>query len=130
MFRWERSTIQSHIRTVVEVPQIYDSVYVARKTWGRLFRPVLTTIHILAWIFALSSGGRVFALLLAAWYVFESHPGYEAFFAQHPYMARYWWAAVGQDFFYIIQDYVCWATLGDTSWETRTVTAEDQNKQD
>jgi len=130
MFRWERSTIQSHIRTVLDVPQIYGSVFVARKTWGRLLRPVLTTCHIIAWIFTLLSGRWAFALLLVAWYVCESYPSYRDFFAEQPYMLRYWWAAVCQDFFYVVQDYVCWATLDDTRWESRTVAAEDQNKQE
>lgn len=132
MFRWERSTIQSHIRTVLQVPQIYGSVFVARKTWGRLLRPLLTTGHLLAWGFTLFSGGWscAFAALLMAWYVGEAWPSLRDFFAEHPYMRRYWWAAVGQDFFYVVQDYWCWLTLDDTRWESRTVSAEDQHKRD
>ncbi|KAN0099403.1 glycosyltransferase family 2 protein [Hyaloscypha variabilis] len=132
MFRWERSTIRTHIRTVLDVPQIYKSFFVARKTFGRLLRPVLTTCHLLAWVFTFLSGGRtcVFALLLVAWYILESYPSYRNFFAEYPYMRRYWWAAAGQDFFYLIQDYVCWMTLNDIRWEERKVSAEEQHRRD
>jgi hypothetical protein len=78
MFRWERSAIQSHIRTVLEVPQIYDSIFVARKMWGRLLRPVLIKGYLPHWVFAFLFGGRAyaFALLLIAWYMFEAYPSY------------------------------------------------------
>jgi len=104
MFRWERSTIRTHLYTVREVPQIYKSLFVARKTWGRLLRPVFTICHLLAWIFAFLSGGWtcVFALLLVVCYILEAYPSFRGFFAEYPYMRRYWWAAVGQDFFYVI----------------------------
>jgi hypothetical protein len=67
-------------------------------------RLVLTTRHILAWVFAFLSGYRAcaFALLLIAWYIFEAYPSYRNFFAEHPYMRRHWWAAVGQDFFSVM----------------------------
>jgi hypothetical protein len=134
MFRWERSAIQSHIRTVLEVPQIYDSVSWFERL-GRLLRLVPTTRHILAWVFAFLSGYRAcaFALLLIARYMFEAYPSYRNFFTEHPYMRRYWWAAVGQDFFSVVQDYVCWMTqrtLHDTRREACEVTVEDQHKRD
>jgi hypothetical protein len=75
-----------------------------RKTWGRLLRLVLTTRHILAWVFAFLSGYRAcaFALLLIAWYMFEAYSSYRNFFAEHPYMRRHWWAAVGHEFFSVM----------------------------
>ncbi|KAE9364312.1 glycosyltransferase family 2 protein [Stipitochalara longipes BDJ] len=132
MFRWERSTIRTHIRTVVDIPQIYSSLFVARKTWGRLLRPALTTCHLFAWVFALLSGGWscVVVLLLVVWYILEAYPSYQEFFAEHPYMRRYWWAAVSQDLFYVVQDYVCWLTLDDIRWEARKVSAENQHKRE
>lgn len=51
MFRWERSTIQSHIRQT-RLSQTYKNMWVARKTWGRVLRPFFTTIWIFAWIVA------------------------------------------------------------------------------
>ena len=67
------------------------------------------------------------SLLIFALYVIEAYPTYKEFFDEYPYMGRYWWAVVGQEFFYIIQDFWGWWTLTDTSWEPRKVTAEDQN---
>lgn len=64
--------------------------------------------------------------MFVVWYIVQSVPSYMAFFAKYPYMRRYWWAVVAQDFFYIVQDYYCWLTLRITSWESRTVSAEDQ----
>ena len=49
MFRWERSTIQSHIRYAFQVKQIYSSFFVARTIWLRLLRPLITTIHGVIW---------------------------------------------------------------------------------
>lgn len=49
-FRWERSTIQSYLRTLRDVSQIWKKPYVARKTIERVCRPLLTGIHIYAWI--------------------------------------------------------------------------------
>lgn len=51
-FRWERSTIQSFLRTLRDTPQIWKKPYVARKTIERVFRPVITTLHIIAWVFS------------------------------------------------------------------------------
>ncbi|ETS82027.1 hypothetical protein PFICI_07029 [Pestalotiopsis fici W106-1] len=126
MFRWERSTIQSHLRQT-QLPQVYRSFFVARKTWGRLMRPGFTTAHIVAWIVAFRCNPFL-ALLFVAWYILEAYPSYKAFFAKYPYMRRFWWAAVAQDYFYIVQDYYCWATLKNTSWESRSVSVEDQNR--
>ncbi|PMD53059.1 glycosyltransferase family 2 protein [Hyaloscypha bicolor E] len=78
IFRWERSA--TYIR----------QCFVVRKTWGRLLRLVLTTCHILAWVFAFLSGDRAcgFASLLIAWYIFKSYPSYRNFFAKYPYTRR------------------------------------------
>jgi hypothetical protein len=95
---------------------------------------VLTTCHILAWVFAFLSGGRAyaFALLLIAWYMFEAYVSYRNFFAERPYMRRYLWVAVGQDFFSVVQDYVCWMTqrtLHDTRREACEVSVEDHHNE-
>ncbi|KAI4600938.1 hypothetical protein KJ359_013101 [Pestalotiopsis sp. 9143b] len=124
MFRWERSTIQSHIRQT-QLSRTYESMWVARKTWGRVLRPVFTTLWMSAWILAFMNHPGL-TLLFVVWYIVQSVPSYMAFFAKYPYMRRYWWAVVAQDFFYIVQDYYCWLTLRNTSWESRTVSAEDQ----
>jgi cellulose synthase/poly-beta-1,6-N-acetylglucosamine synthase-like glycosyltransferase len=49
-FRWERSTIQSYLRTLRDVPQIWKKPYVARKTIERLLRPLITAVHMMAWV--------------------------------------------------------------------------------
>lgn len=126
MFRWERSTIQSHLRQV-RLSQTYKNMWVARKTWGRVLRPVITTFWIIAWIIAFVNYPGL-SLLLIVEHFLEMLPDYLAFFNKHPYMARYWWAVVAQDFFYIIQDYYCWYSLDNAVWEARTVSVEDQNR--
>lgn len=68
------------------------------------------------------------SLLVLALYIVEAYPGYKSFFEKYPYMRQYWWAAVAQDYFYVVQDYWCWYTLDDTSWEARQVSVEDQKR--
>ncbi|KAK8084013.1 hypothetical protein PG996_002794 [Apiospora saccharicola] len=120
IMRWERSSVQHFLLTLSEVPQIWQDGYVARKTLERVFRPVISTVHILAWIVTALFWPR-FALLLLGYYVLESVPGFATFFRKYPYMVKYWYAAVAADYIYILQDYWAWATLNNTSWEARTL---------
>jgi hypothetical protein len=53
--------------------------------------------------------------VLLEYYLIKLYFDHKAFIADYPYMHRYWWAAVGVDFFYIIQDYWFWATLNNVS---------------
>ncbi|KAK8036448.1 glycosyltransferase family 2 protein [Apiospora marii] len=120
IMRWERSSVQHFLRTLMEVPQIWQDGYVARKTLERVFRPVLSTVHIAAWVVTALYWPR-FALFLGGYYVLESLSSFEAFFRKYPYMLKYWYAAVAADYIYILQDYWAWATLNNTSWEARTL---------
>ncbi|RYP62401.1 hypothetical protein DL770_009600 [Monosporascus sp. CRB-9-2] len=124
MFRWERSTFQSFLRTLREVPQIWKSpLFVARKSIERVLRPILTTIHILAWIISLRTY-PVFTVLLLLYYIWETAPSYAEFIGQYPYMWRQLWTLVLADYFYIVRDIWCWATLHNTSWEARLTDGE------
>ncbi|KAI0396979.1 polysaccharide synthase [Xylariaceae sp. FL0594] len=114
-FRWERGTIQSHRHLLRSVPQIWLRPWVAWKTLERTFRPVITTIHIVAWIGSFVFYPRTSALFIL-YYIICLAPSHAAFIAEHPYMWRHWWAAVLVDFFYIIQDYYCCWTLSDVSF--------------
>lgn len=120
LLRWERSSVQHFLRTLVGVPQIWRDGYVARKALERAFRPVLSTAHIVAWVATARFWPR-FALLLGGYYVLASLSGLGAFLRKYPYMRRYWYAAAAADYVYILQDYWAWATLNDTSWEARTL---------
>lgn len=116
MLRWERSSIQSFLRSLWEVPPLWRRPYVARKTLERLFRPVLTWVHLWAWL----SGFRAWpwctaALLLC--YVWLAVPSHVAFYRKYPWMVRYWWAGVLVDFCYVVQEPWCWLTLHDTTWK-------------
>ncbi|KID68852.1 polysaccharide synthase, partial [Metarhizium hybridum] len=114
-FRWERSTIQSFLRTLRDVPQIWRSPYVARKTIERVLRPVLTAVHILAWIVSFSTYPRLASLLLV-YYLWDAVLSYAAFLKEYPYMWRQLGAVVLMDHFYIVQDVWSWLTLDNTSW--------------
>ncbi|RYP71121.1 hypothetical protein DL771_005055 [Monosporascus sp. 5C6A] len=119
MFRWERSTVQSFLRTLREVPQIWKSpLFAGRKTIERVLRPILTIIHILAWIIPLRTY-PVFTVLLLLHYIWKTVPSYAEFMGQHSYMWRQLWALVLVGYVYIVQDIWCWATLHNTSWEPR-----------
>ncbi|KAI0483141.1 polysaccharide synthase [Xylariaceae sp. FL0804] len=115
MFRWERSTIQTMLRSLWEVPQVWRDVYVARKTLERVFRPLITSAHVLGWALCLRDYPRL-ACLIICYYVFETAPSYVQFLSQYPFMGRHLWAIVLVDYFYIVQDVWCWLTLGDVSW--------------
>lgn len=120
MLRWERSSIQSFLRTLTgQVPQIWtrsDSLYVARKTLERVLRPLLTAMHLWAWASAAVRFPALAALLLAV-YISLALPGHVAFYGRYPWMVRYWWAGVLVDFAYVVQDPICWATLSDVTWK-------------
>lgn len=120
IMRWERSSVQHFLRTLHEVPQIWQDGYVARKTLERVFRPVISTVHIITWVVTALFWPR-FALLLFGYYVIESFSSFEAFFRKYLYMLKYSYAAVAADYIYILQDYWAWATLTNTSWEARTL---------
>ncbi|KJK94629.1 hypothetical protein H633G_01563 [Metarhizium anisopliae BRIP 53284] len=118
-FRWERSTIQSFLRTLRDVPQIWKSPYVARKTIERVLRPVLTAVHILAWIVSFSTYPRLAESrrsLLLVYYLWDAVLSYAAFLKEYPYMWRQLGAVVLMDHFYIVQDVWSWLTLDNTSW--------------
>ncbi|TWU78437.1 hypothetical protein ED733_008852 [Metarhizium rileyi] len=138
-FRWERSTIQSFLRTLRDVPQIWKKPYIARKTVERVLRPVTTAIHGLAWIFSFSTYPKLawvaldFALyiqltllpekkadepcrsLVLAYYLWDAGWTYVAFFNEYPYMWRQFGAVVLMDHFYMIQDIWSWLTLDNVS---------------
>ncbi|KAH6661292.1 hypothetical protein BKA67DRAFT_654414 [Truncatella angustata] len=126
MCRWERSTILTHLRQLLEVKRTRRSLFVFRKTLGRIIRPVITWTYI--FFFTLSMWTKpIVPLIIFVFYVHKTYPTYEFFFAKHPYMRRYWWAVIAQDLFHVVQDPICWLTLGNVTWEARKVTAEEQN---
>ncbi|KAE8444648.1 hypothetical protein EG329_014396 [Mollisiaceae sp. DMI_Dod_QoI] len=128
ILRWERSTIQSFVRTTYEVPQMWKNPYVARKTLERIFKAPLGVMHVLAWIICFRSY-PISTLLLAAYYVHGMVPGYHKFFTEYPYMAKYWWAAVLLDFSYVVVGPWAWLTLSDTTWERGEGKFEGQSKE-
>ncbi|KAK8087700.1 hypothetical protein PG997_002661 [Apiospora hydei] len=113
IMRWEHSSDASR-----GAPGLGDW-YVARKTVERVLRPLISTVHIAAWVVT-GFGWPRFALLLLGYYVLEALSGYWRFFREHPYMLKYWYAAVAADYVYILQDYWAWATLNKNSREART----------
>ncbi|KAK1756719.1 hypothetical protein QBC47DRAFT_341437 [Echria macrotheca] len=118
LMRWERSTIQSHLRTVFcagEVPQVWSHPLVARKTIERLLRDVIAAVHVCAWVVSLLNF-PFFTVALLWYYVSRIVSKHRAFFAQYPYMSRHWWAAVGVDYLAIILSPRVWLTLGTEEW--------------
>ncbi|KAI1814532.1 polysaccharide synthase [Poronia punctata] len=122
-FRWERGSIQSHWIYAFTVPQVWRNPYVAFKTLERMARPLTTTVHIIAWLVSWIYYPRATALL-AFYYVFSSAPSHAAFLGEHPYMWRHLWALFLVDYFYVIQDYYCWATINDIRWGGRKIKGE------
>ncbi|KAE9366737.1 glycosyltransferase family 2 protein [Stipitochalara longipes BDJ] len=116
MLRWERSTIQSFLRTVTEVPQMNDNFIVAFRTYERILKAPLAFLHLVCWILSFYSYPMV-AFPLLAYYVYYKYLEYVKFFDNYPYMRRYWWAAVMVDFSPVIIGLQAWRTLSDTSWE-------------
>ncbi|KAF8855410.1 hypothetical protein BDZ45DRAFT_595553, partial [Acephala macrosclerotiorum] len=116
MLRWERSTIQSFIRTTYEVPRVWKNFFVARKTIERILKAPFAILHIVAWWYSLKAH-PVKTLLLLAWYMKSIFPGYWTFFNEYPYMTRHWWAAVLVDLSYVVIGPWAWLTLWDTTWE-------------
>ncbi|RYO89862.1 hypothetical protein DL764_008527 [Monosporascus ibericus] len=78
MFRWERSSIRSFLRTLRDTPEIWRKPWVLRKTVERLIRPILTTIHIIAWILSFIHNPR-FTSMMLLYYIWEAAPSYAAF---------------------------------------------------
>ncbi|KAI1342957.1 polysaccharide synthase [Xylariaceae sp. FL0016] len=122
--RWERSTIQSHWRTLWEVRDIWNRPYALVKTIERCVRPALTVVHILAWMAAFVKAPR-FTAIFFIYYIVRGAPSYCQFFAEYPYMLRYFWYVVLVDFSYIVFDLWAWATINDNHWGTRNIPHEE-----
>jgi hypothetical protein len=76
---------------------------------------VLLYVHLWAWWGTF----RTFPVLGAAllgYYVGQKAVSLEGFFAQYPYMVRYWWAAVLGDWGPVLVAPWAWLTLGTEVW--------------
>ncbi|CAJ2505696.1 Uu.00g130900.m01.CDS01 [Anthostomella pinea] len=122
--RWERSTIQSFLRSLWEVPQIYRQWYVLYKTLERLTRPVFTAIHVAAWFLSFYYTPRLTTMLLL-WYICSVAPSYAEFLGEYPWMCRHLWALVLTDYYYAVYDWYTWGTLNNTQWGTRDIPGEE-----
>lgn len=117
MVRWERSTIQSFLRSVWETPQVRQSPYILRLTLERALKGPLAVIHLWAWWASLKQW-PLCTLALLAYYLWRMVPGYRAFFDSYPFMRRHWWAAVLADHICTLLQPWIWLTLGVDEWYT------------
>ena len=113
--RWERSSLQSQIRSLWEVPQIRQNPYVLRKSIERVLRDWLALIQLVAWCLSMVQRPGL-TLLLLAYYVLRMIKSYQKFFAEYPYMRRHWWAAVLADYTALLVAPRVWWTIGLEEW--------------
>ncbi|KAG4438032.1 hypothetical protein IFR05_006491 [Cadophora sp. M221] len=83
ILRWERSTIQSYIRTVTEIPQMYKHRLIVFKTYERLAKSLLLLIHLFAWIHAFISHPHI-TMGCLSYYVYHKYKDLNRFFAYYP----------------------------------------------
>lgn len=115
LVRWERSTIQSMLRCTWETPGVWGNGFVARRTVERVFRDLLLYLHLWAWWGTFWTCPVLGAVLLG-WYLGQKVVSLEGFFAEYPYMRRYWWAAVLGDYGPVLVAPWAWLTLGTEEW--------------
>lgn len=115
LVRWERSTIQSMLRCTWETPGVWGNAFVARRTVERVFRDLLLYAHLWAWWGTLRTCPVLGAALLA-WYLGLKLVSLVGFFAEYPYMRRYWWAAVLGEYGPVLVAPWAWLTLGTEEW--------------
>ncbi|KAL2072387.1 hypothetical protein VTL71DRAFT_11730 [Oculimacula yallundae] len=115
VLRWERSTIQSYIRTLYEVPQMYKHPFIVFKTLERLFKAPILAIHLVAWIVSLYYY-PIPTLGLLAYYIYHKYKSINGFLAEFPYMRKYWWVIVMQDFSALYINVVAMCTLSNATW--------------
>ncbi|KAK0101588.1 hypothetical protein ONS95_006752 [Cadophora gregata] len=114
--RWERSTIQSYLRTVDEVPQMFKHNLIVFKTWERILKTPIILIHLFAW--ACSFYYNPFtALGFLSYYAYYKYKDVSKFLENYPYMRKYWWVVIMQDFSGLYFNLKAMLTLSDASWE-------------
>lgn len=113
--RWERSSLQSQIRSLWEVPQIRENPYVLRKSIDRVLRDWFALVQLVAWCVSLGQRPGL-TLALLAYYVLRMTRSYPKFFAAYPYMRRHWWAAVLADYTALLVAPRVWWTIGLEEW--------------
>ncbi|KAF6822906.1 N-acetylglucosaminyltransferase [Colletotrichum plurivorum] len=122
LVRWQRNSIQSFLRTLVDKPGIVKvwqkHPYMTRKLIERLLRPVIAWIHIFAFIEGFRQNSMI-AYFCFFWYVWEMFSSYSAFVERYPWAYANIWAAVLLDNCHPILDPYAWFTLGTEAWGTR-----------
>ncbi|XMA14017.1 hypothetical protein WAI453_006808 [Rhynchosporium graminicola] len=116
VLRWERSTIQSYIRTILEVPQMFKHPFIVFKTIERLLKTPLLIVHLIAWIVSLIYYPGP-TLVLLAYYMYYKYKSVKSFIAAYPYMAKYWWVVVLLDFSGLYINAVASCTLSNNAWD-------------
>ncbi|KAH9212946.1 nucleotide-diphospho-sugar transferase [Leptodontidium sp. 2 PMI_412] len=116
ILRWERSTIQSYLRTLTEIPQIYKHAIIVFKTYERLLRSPILLIHLFAWIDSFISH-PVITMVFLSYYIYYKYKDLNRFFAFYPYMRKYWWVVIVQDFSALYINVHAMLTLSNPAWK-------------
>ncbi|TEA10736.1 hypothetical protein C8034_v008887 [Colletotrichum sidae] len=122
MIRWQRNATQTFLSMVFYEPGIYviwkKHPYMARKLIERLLRPVISWVHIIAFLIGYCHGS-VMAYFVAAWYLWNTLSAYKRFLTRFPWASGHIWAVALLDHCYPILDVYAWITLSTETWGTR-----------
>jgi hypothetical protein len=113
--RWERSTIQSFLRSLFETFQLWQNYHIARKTIERILKGPLAFLRLWA-LWASLRQWPICTLALLVYYIWAMVPEYQAFFDRYSFMRRYLWAAILADHMAILMSPWVWLTLGIDQW--------------
>ncbi|PBP16335.1 polysaccharide synthase [Diplocarpon rosae] len=83
MLRWERSTIQSFLRTVKDIPGWCAHPLVAIRTVERILKAPLLWFHLGLWCFSFNHNTLIASLLLA-YYAYWKYVDYKKFVGNYP----------------------------------------------
>lgn len=92
--------------------------YTGRKLVERLLTPVITWIHIWAWVESFRKSPLVAGILLL-WYIWEWTKSYGSLVRKYPFCGKKIWGAILFDHCYPILDIYCWCTMDHEGWLTR-----------
>ncbi|KAI1326323.1 hypothetical protein F5Y16DRAFT_375472 [Xylariaceae sp. FL0255] len=118
--RWQRSAMVNYWTMAITVPQVWSKPYSAFKIIERLIRPVTNAIHIWAW-FSCAKFHPYFVTFSLLCYATRATSSLARFMSLYPYMWRHIVPLILIDHFYIIEDYVCLATIMNISWGGRDI---------